>query len=320
MDATIDVKEVLTSLEQERSLKLLWGFAYWSHRNKNYEDCLTFLNGFVEKEPNFAEAYYNRGNAHRNLNQYAKAIEDYSKAIEKNPKFAVAYGNRGVTYRRSNQYEKAFEDFEKAIELNPNDAVAYNNRGFAYAESNQPERAIEDCNKAIELNPNYAEAYNNRGIAYSKLNQHEKAKEDYDKATELNPNMAEAYGNRGRTYKETGNYERSARDLKKASILFLKLGRTEEAVKDFSICFNLREEVKSDDTVYCGLTLFLITLNPDVIITLRKMQTQDETLRELLELAMRKLHNEDISEEIAVLEREEEREEMKIPLELLKRF
>jgi tetratricopeptide (TPR) repeat protein len=39
--------------------------------------------------PNDAEAYYNRANAHRKLNQYAKAIEDYSKAIEKNPKFTV---------------------------------------------------------------------------------------------------------------------------------------------------------------------------------------------------------------------------------------
>jgi len=50
------------------------------------------------------------------------------------------------------------------------------------------------------------------------------------------------------------------------------------------------------------------------------MQTQDETLRELLELAMRKLHNEDLSEEIAVLEREEEREEMEILLQFLKRL
>lgn len=348
------LKEVLASLEKERSSKLLWGFAYWSHRNKNHEDCLTFLNGFVEKEPNFAEAYnnrgnaysdlnqletaikdynkaielnsnnagayYNRGNAHRKLNQYAKAIEDYSKAIEKNPKFGIAYDNRGVTYGRLNQYEKAFKDFEKAIELNPNDAVAYNNRGLTYAKLNQLERAIEDYNRAIELNPNYADAYNNRGIAYAVLNQMERAVKDYNKAIELNPNLADAYGNRGRTYKEIGNYEESARDLKEASILFFKSRRKGEAVKDFSICFDLREEVKSDDTVYSGLALFLITLNPDVIIALRKMQTQDETLRELLELAMRKLRKEDVSEEIAAIKEKEKREEMKILLELLKRF
>ena len=348
------LKEVLASLEKERSLKLLWGFAYWFHRNKNHEDCLTFLNEFVEKEPNFAEAYnnrgnaysdlnqletaikdynraiklkpndaeayYNRGNAHRQLNLYAKAIEDYSKAIEKNPKFTIAYGNRGVTYRRLNQYEKAFKDFERAIELNPNDAVAYNSHGLTYAESNQPERAIEDYNKAIELDPDYAEAYNNRGIAYAVLNQMESAIKDYNKAIELNPNLADAYGNRGRTYKEIGNYEESARDLKKASILFLKSRRKGEAVKDFSICFDLREEVKSDDIVYCGLALYFITLNPDVIIALRRMQIEDETLRKIHEVTLKKLQNEDISEEVRVLEEREKREEMRILLELLKRF
>jgi tetratricopeptide (TPR) repeat protein len=450
------LKEVLASLDKERSLKLLWGFAYWFHRNKNYEDCLTFLNGFIDKEsnfavaynnrgnayselnqletaikdynkaielnPNYAEAYYNRGNAHRKLNQYAKAIEDYSKAIEKNPEFAIAYDNRGVTYGILNRYEdafkdfekaiklnpnyavvynnrglvyaklnqseraiedynkatelnpnhapaynnrgnaytevnhydKAFKDYEKAIELNPNFAVAYNNRGLAYAKLNQSERAIEDYNKAIELNSDYAEAYynrgnayvklnqygraiedydkaiklnldladayNNRGAAYADLNQYEQAIEDYDKAIKLNPDDAEAYGNRGLAYLNIGRYEESARDLKNAGLIFFHSGREEDAVKGFFICFELQDKIENDDIVYCGLTLFLITLNPDVIIALRKMQAQDETLRELLELAMRKLHNEDISEEIAVLEREEEREEMNILLERLKRF
>lgn len=348
------LKEVLASLDKERSLILLWGFAYWSYRNKNYGDCLTLLNGFIEKEPNFAEAYnnrgnayselnqletaiknynraielnpnnagayYNRGNAHRKLNQYAKAIEDYNKAIEKNPKFAIAYDNRGVTYGRLNQYEKAFKDYEKAIELNPNDAVAYNNRGLTYAKLNQSEVAIKDYNKAIELNPNYADAYNNRGIAYAVLNQMERAVKDYNKAIELNPNLADAYGNRGRTYKEIGNYEESARDLKEASILFLESRRTGEAVKDFSICFDLREEVRSDDTVYCGLALYLITLNPDVIIELRRMRIQDENLKKIFGLSLSKLRNEDISEEIRMLEERERRKEMRILLELLKRF
>ena len=79
-------------------------------------------------------------------------------------------------------------------------------------------------------------------------------------------------------------------------------------------------EIENDDIVYCGLALFLITLNPDVIIALRKMQAQDETLRELLELTMRKLRREDISEEMAVLEGIEKREGMTPLLELLKRF
>ena len=50
------------------------------------------------------------------------------------------------------------------------------------------------------------------------------------------------------------------------------------------------------------------------------MQTQDETLRKLIELTMMKLQNEDISEEIAAFDREDVREEIKILLGLLKSF
>jgi len=210
------LKEVLTALERDKSLILLSAFAGWSYASKKYVDCIKFLDVYIEKEPNIAVGY------------------------------------------------------------------------------------------------------NNRGIAYATLNQHERAIEDYNKAIELNPNLAEAYGNRGRTYKEIGNYEKSARDLKKTSILFLESQRTGEAVKDFSICFDFREELKSEDVIYSGLALFLITLNPDIIIALKRMRIEDETLIKIYELTLMKLRDEDISDEAAMLEEKEKREEMKILLELLR--
>jgi tetratricopeptide (TPR) repeat protein len=284
------------------------------------ERAIEDYNKAIELNPDYAEAYNNRGNTYTEVNHYDKAFKDYDKAIELNPDFAVAYNNRGLTYAKLNQSERAIEDYNKAIDLNSDYAEAYNNRGNAYVKLNQYGRAIEDYDKAIKLNLDLADAYNNRGAAYADLNQYEQAIEDYDKAIKLNPDDAEAYGNRGLAYLNIGRYEESARDLKNAGLIFFHSGREEDAVKGFFICFELQDKIENDDIVYCGLTLFLITLNSDVIIALRKMQAQDETLRELLELAMRKLHNEDISEEIAVLEREEEREEMKILLERLKRF
>jgi tetratricopeptide (TPR) repeat protein len=380
--------KVLALLEKERSLKLLWGFAGWSCRNNNYKDCLALLNGFVEKEPNFAaaynnrgnayselnqleaaieeyskaielnpedaEAYYNRGNVYRKLKRYTRAIEEYSRAIEKNPNFAIAYGNRGVSYRILSQYENAFKDYNKVIELNPNDFVAYNNRGYAYAQLNQHETAIKDYDKAIGLNPNYVEAYNNRGIAYAQVNQrggaiedfnkaielnpedatayynrglayvesnqHNKAIEEYDKVIKLNPNDAAAYNSRGVTYATIGKYDESARDFKRGGILFLKSARRKDVAMSFTACFTLRDKIENDDVVYCGLVLYLLDLNADVIIKIREMQVEDEALKEILNLTLRKLNGEDISEEINKIEYKEEREEMKILLDMLKIF
>jgi len=268
----------------------------------------------------YAGSYNNRGIAYAKLNKYEQAIEDFSKAIELDPDFAEAYNNRGLSYAELNEHEQAIKDYDKAIELNPNYAVAYNNRGNAYAKLNKYKQAIEDYDRAIKLNPALAGAYNNRGIAYAKLNKYERAIKDYGKAIELNPDFVEAYGNRGIAYLEIHRYEESARDLKKAGILFFHSGKEEDAVKTFSFCFKLRDKIENEDIVYCGLALFLITLNPDVIIALRKMKTQDEMLRKLLELTMRKLRKEDISEEISVIEEKEKREEMKLLLEMLKKF
>ena len=187
---------------------------------------------------------------------------------------------------------------------------------------------IEDFSKAIELNPDLAEAYYNRSLTYAKLDQYGRAIEDYDKAIELNPTLAEAYANRGIAYSEIQRYEEATRDLKKAGILFLKKagilflhsGRGEDAVKAFSICFKLWDKIENDDIVYCGLALSLLTSDADVMNELRGMRIQDENLRTILELAMRKLRKEDISEEISVLEEKEKREGMKLLLEMLKKF
>jgi len=294
------------------------GVAY-AKLNK-YEQAIKDYDRAIELNPALAEVYNNRGITYAELNKYDQAIEDYDKAIELNPNYADAYNNRGITYTKLNKYEQAIEDYNRAIELKPNLAEVYNNRGVAYAKLNKYERAIKDYGKAIELNPNYADAYNNRGNAYMELNKYEQAIKDYDRAIELNPALAEAYGNRGIAYSEIHRYEEAIRDLKKAGILFFHSGKEEEAVEAFCICFKLRDKIENDDIVYCGLALFLITLNPDVIIALRKMKTQDEMLRKLLELAMRKLRKEDISEEITVLEEKEKREEMMLLLEMLKRF
>ncbi|NQE45210.1 hypothetical protein C5S31_04210 [ANME-1 cluster archaeon GoMg2] len=170
------------------------------------------------------------------------------------------------------------------------------------------------------MNPEDAAAYYNRGAAYAELKKHEQAIDDFNKVIELNPDDAEIHANRGLTYPKIGKYEESARDLKKAGILFFSSGRVEDSVKANSLCFKLQDKIENDDVVYCGLTLFLITLNADVIIELRKMKIQDETLRKIFELAVRKLRNRDISEELAEIEEKEKREEMRILLGLLKRF
>jgi tetratricopeptide (TPR) repeat protein len=50
--------------------------------------------------PNFAEAYNNRGIAYEKKGLPGRAIEDYDRAIALNPNLAEAYATRGLTHEQ----------------------------------------------------------------------------------------------------------------------------------------------------------------------------------------------------------------------------
>jgi Flp pilus assembly protein TadD len=114
-----------------------------------------------------------------------QAINYLDKAIAKNPQFAEAYNNRGNAYRDLNQLQKAFADYNQAIRIKPNYVEAYNNRGNIYYDLKKYQLAIKDYKKSISLKPNYRLAYLNRGLAYHKLKQNNLACMDLKKACQL---------------------------------------------------------------------------------------------------------------------------------------
>ncbi|MCC5631689.1 tetratricopeptide repeat protein [Nostoc sphaeroides CHAB 2801] len=123
------------------------------------------------------------------------AIEDYNQAIRLNPNFAEAYNNRGAAHHTLGNNQTAINDYNQAIRLNPNFAEAYNNRGTAHHTLGNNQTAINDYNQAIRLKPNYTEAYNNRGTAHHTLGNNQTAINDYNQAIRLKPNYTEAKTN-----------------------------------------------------------------------------------------------------------------------------
>ncbi len=79
----------------------------------------------IDLNPEFADAYYNRGNTLKDLGQLKAAVESYGKAVELNPEFAEAYNNRGNILRDLGQLKAAVESYEKVVELKPNYALAH---------------------------------------------------------------------------------------------------------------------------------------------------------------------------------------------------
>ncbi len=71
--------------------------------------------------PNYSDAYYNRGSLYFNLKQYEKAIEDYTKATELDSELKEAYIGRAKVYRLLDKPELAELDEAKIKELDKKD-------------------------------------------------------------------------------------------------------------------------------------------------------------------------------------------------------
>ena len=175
------------------------------------------FNTAIQLNPNDAETYYNRGAVHVRKGDFANAIADFTKVIQLESNNVKAYCSRGLCRRAKGEVDRAIADFTKAIDLKPNYTDAYYNRGLAYDDKDQADRAIADYTKAIDLNPNYTtNAYKNRGAAYVDKGEFDRAIEDFTKAIDIDPNDTIAYYNRGLTYHAKGDFDRAITDYTKA--------------------------------------------------------------------------------------------------------
>ena len=207
-------KKFLSNQKVDEGLKL------WER--KDFNGAKNLFDEAIQLNSNNAQAWFGRGTAYDDLNQYEKALTDLNKAISLDPKNAMAYNNRGVAYELLGKHELAIQDYDKAIEINQNYADAYSNRGISYRNLGKHDQAIQDYDKAIQLNPNLANAYNNRGDYYFNIGKYEKAIQDFTKAIQLKPNYVRAYNNRGICYQILGENAKAQADFNKARELGYK--------------------------------------------------------------------------------------------------
>jgi len=68
----------------------------------------------IELNPQFVEAWTDKGNAFDELGRHIKALTCYDMALEINPQFADAWYNKGIALERAGLYAEAEAAFAKA--------------------------------------------------------------------------------------------------------------------------------------------------------------------------------------------------------------
>lgn len=76
------------------------------------DQAIAYYSEAIRLNPQYTEAYVNRGNAHKVQGNVDGAIADYSEAIRINPEYVNAYLYRGDAYKKKADYEKAIADYQ----------------------------------------------------------------------------------------------------------------------------------------------------------------------------------------------------------------
>jgi tetratricopeptide (TPR) repeat protein len=158
---------------------------------QNYRGAIADFNKAIEVDPEYALAYYNRGNANFLLGDFKPAVSDYDKTIALDPKNEDAYFKRGNVKHALTDYSGAISDYNKADELTPlGDEHIYVNRGNSKYYLQDYKGAISDFTKAIEFNPECTNAYYYRGMTEIAIGQKDNGCTDLKKALELGSSLA----------------------------------------------------------------------------------------------------------------------------------
>ncbi len=184
------------------------------------------------------------------------------KATELDPQFADAWSEKGVVLSSLDRYEEAVKASEKALEINPKSAKAWFSKAlglglFGERRGSWPREEIVKClTKATELDPQFAEAWFWKGHSLVYTNSEPEADEEaikaFDKVIELNPNesyLNETWFFKARALADIKKYEDAIKaydksiELKtinsgvalyeKGCILLIDLKKYDEAAKVF---------------------------------------------------------------------------------------
>lgn len=215
--------DVARKIVENNLKKLSYKDEYYFYSALLTDDLLKKLDLYtkaIEINPNFMDAYINRGLVNNELGNYEQSILDYDRAIELDSKCSLAYNNRGYTKYKQKKYESALMDYNKAILLNPKFQMALDNKAKLFQEVCMKDdndfsekyyislgiselnlgnyiEAIKNFDEALMYNQNLEIAFFYKGIAFHNLGNTDEAYQCYTKAISINGSMVDAYFNRG---------------------------------------------------------------------------------------------------------------------------
>jgi len=243
------------------------GLAYFKKGSSyNFEPRKKAIKDFtkvIELQPDYVDAYYNRAVIYteqihyhhkyaflppkfpsKDMENYNKALADYTKALELDPSYVLAHQGKGNLFYRHGDWDLANKEFDMALDHRKEIltkvgdvglAEVLNSRGRNHLAWGKLEKTISDFNNAIEyyrkgvvneevgLSKSVTNALAHRTIAAWELGRWEDTIDFADETIEVKAKNPKKYGKatfyhftKGRCYYHLGKYDEAIKNLETA--------------------------------------------------------------------------------------------------------
>jgi tetratricopeptide (TPR) repeat protein len=119
--------------------------------NEKFLDAIRSFELAIRIDPQFVDAWVEKGYAHFHLAEYSVAISSYNRAIEIDVEHSSAWNLKGLAYYKMKNYEKAIECCEKAIDIDPNDGMSWYNIACYLTLNGKADDGLEALRRSIEI-------------------------------------------------------------------------------------------------------------------------------------------------------------------------
>ena len=213
---------------------------------------ILLLTETIRRQPNNADAYFQRAQIRAEIGENKNAIQDFSEALRLHPAFLEVYYRRGNLYEKAGNLGAAIQDYTQAITFKQDLIKALFSRGLAQFRMGKRanlNNVVSDFSKAIENKSDFADAYFWRGVVRKKIGNWDAAIQDFTEVIRLQPDNAEAYLHRSTCWRNKKDKYAAGLDSKKYAEIYKEKYRDTRKVIIEKGRFTLMKFLKSLQTV-----------------------------------------------------------------------
>ena len=198
-----NVEEALDYLKKEISDAPKNGYAYsWLAYVREYQgeygQALSAADKAVKYIPSKDSEYVIfalsvRARTYHALEEDAKALEDYARAIKVAPENLKLYEERAQLLFERKEFDLASKDYNKMIEIDKGNVMGYMGLGRNAKAKKEYNDAIEKFSYVIKLSPTYSSGYSFRASAFVEMKKYKEAIDDIVTALDIDDDTKAFY-------------------------------------------------------------------------------------------------------------------------------